>query len=72
MAIFVETNKGIRTPHGVNGHDCRGSGCANWNGSCCYDMVAEAKENNCSVDDIVNKNKCSYYESQNDCESEDD
>ena len=62
MAIFVETYKGIKTPCGVNGHDCRDSGCTNWNGACCYDMNAEAEANNCSVDDIVNKNRCSYYE----------
>ena len=60
MPITIETNKGYRTPFGINGHDCRG--CANWNGSCCYDINAEAETNNCSVDDIVNKNRCSYYE----------
>lgn len=62
MAIFIETNKGIKTSTGINGHDCRGSGCANWNGSCCYDMNAEAKANNCSVNDIVNKDRCKYIE----------
>ena len=62
MAVFVETNKGFRTCHGINGHDCRGRGCTNWNGSCCYDMPAEAKEKNCSVDDIVNENRCKYYD----------
>ena len=63
MAVFVETNKGLRTSCGVNGHDCRGSGCVNWNGSCCYDMNAEAEANHCSVSDIVNENRCAYYES---------
>jgi len=66
MAVFVETNKGIRTNCGINGHDCRGSGCTNWNGACCYDMNAEAEANNCSIHDIVNENKCSYYELRED------
>ena len=64
MAVFVETNKGLRTSCGVNGHDCRGSGCANWNGSCCYDINSEAEANHCSVNDIVNENRCAYYESR--------
>lgn len=64
MAVFIETNKGFRTSCGVNGHDCRGSGCANWNGSCCYDMNAEAEANHCSVNDIVNENRCAYYASR--------
>ena len=60
MPITIETNKGYRTPFGINGHDCRG--CANWNGSCCYDMNTEAKAEKCSVSDIVNKERCLYRE----------
>lgn len=65
MARFVENNKSIKTNCGINGFDCRGYGCGNWNGSCPYDMIEEAKARNCDVSEIVNQDKCDYFEPDN-------